>query len=192
MSIKSQSLNRLNLEGLYNTFLGLTPREQTFTLVGFAVAVILLLGLPVSLAVGKLSTLEKAIQQSRENRRQVIREIESYKKMDSQFNAVAKQFEKGFDRTITTTMEKLAQQVGIKDRIESLKERPIAPSDLYDELAVDVRISKVTLDQLADFLYRIEQHEQLILRIKQLQVKPRYGNRNLLDASFQVATYRLQ
>ena len=64
MGLKSRSLNRLNLEALYNTFLGLTPREQTFALIGAGVALLIVVGLPVSLASSKLSSLEEAIEKA--------------------------------------------------------------------------------------------------------------------------------
>ena len=89
-------------------------------------------------------------------------------------------------------MESLAEKSGIKDRIENIKERAATPSELFDEVAVDVRITKVTVPQLVDFLYNIEQHPQLFLKVKQIQVKRRYDNRQLLDVSFQASTYRLQ
>lgn len=192
MGVKSQSLSRLNLEALYNTFLGLTPREQTFSLVGAAVALLLLIGLPISLASGKLSDLESAIEKGQENRRQVMRAIETFSQMQDQLKGVETRFQGGFDSTITTTMETLATQAGIKDRIDSLKERPSVPSELYDEVSADVRLTKVTLSQLVDFLFKIEHHPKLLLRVKQIQVKPRFDNKQLMDVTFQVSTYRFQ
>jgi len=192
VGLKSRSLNRLNLEALYNTFLGLTPREQTFALIGAGVALLIVVGLPVSLASSKLSSLEEAIEKGQENRRQVVRQIEGFQQMEGELKKVEGQLQGGFDATITTTMETLATEAGIKERIDSLKERPAVPSEFFDELAVDVRLTKVTLPQLTDLLYKIEHHSRLVLRVKQMQIKPRFDNKQLLDATFQVSTYRLQ
>ncbi|OGQ05205.1 MAG: hypothetical protein A2W61_02550 [Deltaproteobacteria bacterium RIFCSPLOWO2_01_44_7] len=192
LKFKYSILQRFNFEALYNTFLGLQPREQIFALLGAGFVVLFIVGLPFSLASGKLGSLEKEITQGREKQRQILRELERYQQLKKELETVESKISGGFDATITTTMESLAEKSGIKDRIENIKERAATPSELFDEVAVDVRITKVTVPQLVDFLYNIEQHPQLFLKVKQIQVKRRYDNRQLLDVSFQASTYRLQ
>lgn len=194
MSIKSRYsfLQRFDLEALYNTFLGLESREQIFALVGVGILVLLVLGLPISLASGKLGSLENQINQGQEKQRQILHELDRYRQLQSELKGIETQISKGFDATITTTMETLADKSGIKERIENIKERPATPSDLYDEVSADVRLTRVTVPQLVDYLYSIEHHPNLFLKIKQIQIKRRYDNRQLMDANFQVSTYRLQ
>jgi len=55
-----------------------------------------------------------------------------------------------------------------------------------------VRLSKVTLPQLIDFLYSIEYDKTRLLRVKELRLRTRFDNKQLFDVSFQVSTYRLQ
>ena len=194
MGLKSRYslFRRFDLDSLYNTFVGLTPREQMMALGVSAFLLLLVVGLPISLMSGKLSGLEKRIDQSRETQKQVLRDIEYFQKLQADMKTVEDRFSRGFDSTITTTMETLAGQAGIREQIDSLKERPPNPSDLFDENSVDVRLRKVTLPQLVDYLFKIEHHPQLLLRVKQIQIKPRYDNKQLLDVSFQVSTFRLQ
>ncbi len=194
MGLKSRYslLRRIDLDSLYNTFVGLTSREQMIAAGVSVFLLLLVIGLPISLMSGKLSHLEKRIEETRETQKQVLRSIEYFQKLQSELKTVEDRFSHGFDATITTTMETLAGQAGIREQIDSLKERPPNPSDLFDENAVDVRLRKVTLPQLVDYLFKIEHHPQLLLRVKQVQIKPRFDNKQLLDVSFQVATFRLQ
>ena len=192
MAINLQHFRRLNFEALYNTFLGLQPREQMVALIGTGVAVLIILGLPLSLASSKLGSLETQITQGRDKERQIVRELERYQQLQQQLKGAESQISKGFDSTITTTMETLADKSGIKDRIENIKERGSTPSELFDEVSVDVRITRVTVPQLIDYLYNIEHHPQLFLKVKQIQIKRRFDNKQLFDVSFQASTYRLQ
>jgi hypothetical protein len=194
MALKSKYsfLKRFDFGTLYNTFLGLQPREQIFALVGAGVLVLVVFGLPFSLASGKLGSLEKQIGQGHDKQRGVLRELERYNQLQQELKGIESQISGGFDATITTTMEQLAEKSGIKDRIDNIKERAATPSELFDELAVDVRLTKVTIPQLVDYLYNIEHHPELFLRIKQIQIKRRYDNKQLMDVTFQASTYRLQ
>ncbi|MBI4365934.1 MAG: hypothetical protein HY543_03865, partial [Deltaproteobacteria bacterium] len=58
---KYAALRQLSLESLYNTFLGLPPRHQTFWLVGVIAAAVLILVVPLSLASAKLGRLDEKI-----------------------------------------------------------------------------------------------------------------------------------
>lgn len=193
MPLKSKYaiFERFNVQTLYNTFLGLQPREQIIAMVALGFVLLIVVVMPISLASGKISKLEKTIQTSKEQINDVVREIAEYNSEKSQLTSVEALLKSGFDTSISTTIENFAAQSGIKDNVDSLKERAITPSDIFDEASVDVRISKIGLDQLVEFLYKIESERTRVLRIKQLQIKPRYDNRKLLDVSFQVATYKL-
>ena len=193
MPVKSKYaiFERFNVQTLYNTFLGLQPREQIIAIIVVGFVLLLVVVMPISLASGKISKLEKTLQTSKEQINDVVREIADYNREKSQLTSVETLLKAGFDTSISTTIENFASQSGIKENVDSLKERPITPSDIFDEASVDVRMSKISLDQLVEFLYKIESERTRILRIKQLQIKPRFDNRKLLDVSFQVATYKL-
>ncbi len=185
-------LQQLNFEALYNTFLGLESREQIFALIGAGVFFLFLIGLPFSLASSKLSGLEDQLEQGQEKQRQIVHTLDGYKQLQAQLKSLETRVGGGFDETITTTMEQLAEKAGIKERIENIKARAPTPSEMYDEVSTDVRLTKITVPQLIDYLYQIENHPSLFLRIRQIQVKRRYDNRQLLDVNFQVSTYKLQ
>lgn len=194
MKFKSRSLlQQINIEALYNTFLGLQPKEQIYTLVGLGVALLLLIGLPLTLASSKLGGLEKEIIEGREQQREILRELEAYQQIKGQLNQLEKNISQGYDARLTTTIDQLAEESGIKDRIDNIKERGATSTEIFDEISVDVRLTKVTVPQLMDYLYKIEYHPTLFLKIQEIQIKRRYDNKQLLDVPIlRVATYRIQ
>ena len=85
-------------------------------------------------------------------------------------------------------LESIANEVGIGANIEKLRPVNLESNDYYDEVGVDAIVSKVSLNQAIDYLSRLENHPRAPLKIKKLQIKPRYENRSLLNLTFQVST----
>ncbi len=192
MPLKSKYaiFERFNFETLYNTFLGLQSREQLISVVVAGILLILIVIVPISLASGKLSQMEKAISSGREQINDVVREIGEYNKARSQLNAIESQLKGDVDVSISTTLEKLAEQINLKDNLGFGKGESTTSSDIFDEKSAEVKLSRVTLSQLVEFLYKIESEKTRILRIKKLTVAPRFDNRKLLDATaLQVSTF---
>ena len=189
---KYSFLERLNLNSIYNVFLGLPPQQQTVAIAGAAVALALIILLPISLASGRITKLERSYSQNKKEMGNIVFEIEDYNKMKDRLKVMEEDVKKGYDTSLSTTLESLGDKSGIKENIESIKERPVVPSELFDESIVDVRLSKVTLPQLIDFLYSIEYDKTRLLRVKELRLRTRFDNTQLFDVSFQVSTYRLQ
>jgi hypothetical protein len=63
-----------------------------------------------------------------------------------------------------------------------------ASSEAYIEESVAIEMANVTLEQLAKYLYEIEQSQQF-LKIGRLTIKPLLSNRQLLTVSFRVSTF---
>lgn len=187
----SFNLSQLKIGNLYNTYLGMNSREQTIALVVAGVIAVLVIVVPVSLASGKISRLERDIDRGQKQVRDVVHEIDKYQDLRAGLLAAEKKLAGGFDSSITTTMESLATKVGIGGHIDSLKEKPTAVSDILDEVTVDVRMKKVGLKDLMTYLHSIEQNSTKLLRLKTLDIKPRYDNKSELNTSFSVSTFRL-
>jgi general secretion pathway protein M len=187
----SLSLERFKIANLTSAYFGMSPREQTASLVGAAVVLVLVIVLPIAIASGRIGKLEKEVAQGRTQQKEIIRAIEGYSEKKAQLMQLQQTLAGGFDSSISTTLESMAEQAGIKDKIDSLKEKAAAPSDLFDEASVDVRLKRLTLQQTIDFLYAIEHNPDKMLRLRQLSIKPRFDNKQELDVAFTVSTYRL-
>jgi len=84
-------------------------------------------------------------------------------------------------------LEKAALEVGIS--IPQSDERaPVPRGKRHVERAVDIKLRDVNLEQLARFLHKVETGPYLVVT-SQLGVRPRYGNRERMDAEVTVSTF---
>ena len=193
MALKVGGLNlqKLKLENLYNVYFGMTPKEQTMALVVAAAVVVLIIVLPVWAASSRIAKLEQDVGQSKRQFRDVVRAIESYNRRKAELTGLQQSMASGFDASPSTTIEAIADKNGMKEQIDSLKARAAAPSEIFEESSVDIRLKRVKLQPLIDFLTAVENDPEKMLRIKALDVKPRFDNKQDLDVSLTVSTYRL-
>lgn len=179
---------RLNLNELYQTFLGMGPREQILALVGVGVVLLLLVIIPFSCASSKLSKLEKQITNHEKNVGKVVSKINDYKTAEARLKKVEAKILPKSKVQLTTRLESLATQSGIGGNIDSLKEKPGTPGEDFEEVIADVRMSKLSLSQVIEFLFGIENQKDLSLKVIRMKIKPRYDNRQLFDVNFEVST----
>lgn len=179
---------RLNIEELYNTFLAFSPREQLLAVGGIIVVLILIVILPISCASSRLSKLEKQIKSHEKNVRKVIDKIGEYKMAQERLKKLKGKIRPKSQVQLTTRLESLANKAGIKNRIDSLKEKSGTPGEDFEELIVAGRMSRLTLNQLVSYMHSIESQTDLSLKISRMQVKPRYDNRQQFNVNFEVST----
>ena len=179
---------RLKIDEIYETFIGLGQREQIMALVGAAVVVLLIIVIPISCASSKLGKMEKQIRDHEKNVSKVLEKITQYNHAQAKLDSVEKSIRPKSQVQLTTRLESLATQSGIGRSIDSLKEKPGTPGEDYEEVVVAVRMSKLTLSQIMEFLYGIESQKDLSLKINRMQIKSRYDNRSQFDVNFEVST----
>lgn len=189
---KYSLLGRINFEDLYNAFLGLEQRQQTLIVIGGAVLALLLVFVPISCAASKLGKLRGDYEKSREGMSTFLSKINDYQASKKQLSEIQKQLSAGGGQSLTTVLESLANEEGIGGNIEKLKPVNMGTSDYFDEVGVDATIGKVTLDQIVSYLSRIETHPDIPMKVKKLQIKPKYGGRSQLTLTFQVSTMQIK
>ena len=119
MSLRSKHsiLGRLNLDGIYNAFLGLPPQQQTIAMIAVAVGLIIIILLPISLASGKIGKMEKKLGLSQKEMGSIVHEIEDYGRMKEQLKEMEGRIKSGYDASLSTTLESLASKAGINENI---------------------------------------------------------------------------
>ena len=147
MSLKSKYsfLERINVNAVYNYFLGLPPQQQTMSLIGAVVGLVIIILLPISLASGKIGRMESSFNKSKQEMGNIVYEIDDYNQMKSKLASFEDSLKTGYDSTLATTIENLAEKSGMQDNIDSIKERPIVSTELFDEsiVAVDRLTGKI-------------------------------------------------
>ncbi len=91
--------------------------------------------------------------------------------------------------TLFSYLEKRAGEAAVKTNIRSLTPLASAPTGAYEETAVEMKLDRLTMRQLTDFLYRVESPEEMI-RVRRISVVKMKESPEYLSALIQVFTYQ--
>jgi general secretion pathway protein M len=91
--------------------------------------------------------------------------------------------------TLFSYLEKRAGDAGVKTNIKSMNPLKSAPEGAYEETAVEMRLDKLTMKQLTDFLYLVESREDLV-RIRKMSVGKMKESPEYMSVLIQVFTYQ--
>ena len=94
--------------------------------------------------------------------------------------------EQGF--ALFSYLEKAAGTAKVKENIKSMKPSTSKGQGDYKESTVEVRIEAVTLQQLVDYLYRIESPDKVVY-IKRMSIQENKKGKGYIDAILQVLTF---
>ena len=170
--------------------MNLSQREQR-VLVGAAAALVLLIVyLSVDSMLNKYDQLADRITSTRGEIEKISRLGEQYMEAHKEvadMKAKLDQMEKGF--SLLSFIEDLSNKENIRENIGSVKPKKLPLNDSYDENIVELNMDNVTLPELVDFIFKIENSGHL-LKVKRLRIKTRYDNHDLLNVTLQVTTYK--
>jgi general secretion pathway protein M len=93
------------------------------------------------------------------------------------------------DFSLFSYLEKKAQQAGVKGNIKNMSSSRGAQTANYEESLIDMRLDKITVKQLTDFLYYAESTADLI-KIKRITVTKMRENPEYLSAQIQLALFQ--
>jgi general secretion pathway protein M len=91
--------------------------------------------------------------------------------------------------TLFSYLEKRAGDAAVKTNLRSLTPLMLAPMGAYEETAVEMKLDRLTMKQLTDFLYRVESPEEMI-RVRRISVVKMKESPEYLSALIQVFTYQ--
>ena len=168
------------------------PRERLF--LGGAGAVLLLF-LIFKFAIDPLvkhsADLDRQIVAARRQLVELRTMQQEYQRQKTVVDTINSQLKKQQNFAIFSRLEEFAGQTGIRNKILYMKPTVSTPSEVYNEESVEIKMEGVTLEQLVRYLHYIENSPQL-LKIKRLEIKPRFDNRQILTATFRVSAFTLK
>lgn len=92
--------------------------------------------------------------------------------------------------TLFSFLEKQAGRTGVKTNIKYMKpSTSTANKDSYKESSVEIKLEKITLKQLVEYLHLVESPEDVVI-IKIISIKQSKGSPEYLTTLMQVVTYR--
>jgi general secretion pathway protein M len=86
-------------------------------------------------------------------------------------------------------LEKQAGEAAVKTNIRSMNPLKSSPAGIYEETAVEMKLDKLTMKQLVDFLYRVESPEEMV-RIRRASILKMKESPEYLSVLIQVFTYQ--
>ncbi|MBM3222934.1 MAG: type II secretion system protein M [Candidatus Tectomicrobia bacterium] len=175
-----------------NFWRNLQPRERFFLAgAGGVLVVFLLFKLVIDPLFKHSADLDRQIVAARRQLTELRTMQQEYQRQKSVVDSINSQLKKQQNFAIFSRLEELAGQTGIRNKILHMKPTVSTPSEVYNEESVEVRMEGVTLEQLVRYLHSVESSPQL-LKIKRLEMKPRFDNRQILTATFRVSAFTLK
>jgi general secretion pathway protein M len=135
-----------------------------------------------------LELQKRRVQAKREEYREVQELGRRFENLRTRIEGIEAHLRRSRDFSILSYLEGLARRQQVQDRIVQMRPRPGEVSRYYRENSVEIRMERVRLPELVRYLYEVENSPEL-LRIKQIQVRPRFDDSDLLDVRFQVSSY---
>ena len=91
------------------------------------------------------------------------------------------------DFTLFSYLEKKTGEAGVKPNVKYINPSRAPVSSGYEETSVDLKLEKITLKQLVNFLYMVESREDLIA-LRKITVAKVKEDPDYLNATIQVTT----
>jgi Tfp pilus assembly protein PilO len=172
-----------------NFFQNLQLREKILVVcAAVGVVLFLLFMLIIEPVLDRSARLDRQIRKAEQDLKNLHAYRREYNRQKRMLDRLNTQLSEQQDIKILSRLEKLARDTGTSDSITGMTPSVNSSTEAYVEESVAIEMADVTLDQLAKYLYEIEQSRQF-LKIKRLTIKPRVNNRQLLTVSFRVSTF---
>lgn len=169
----------------------LAKREKYF--VGIAVCSIvlfLLLQMIIFPFFEKRDRLKNGVKVKEEALREIMRLSAEYQAYVGDSLEIQQRLAKrttGF--TLFAFLEQAAGEAGVKENIEYMKPSTSKGTGPYRESMVEMELEGITLNQLTQYLHRIESPEDLV-SIKRMSIKQNKKEAGYLDVVFQALTFQ--
>jgi hypothetical protein len=190
LKTKYSPLQHFSVENLFAAFGGLSQRNKIVALATVGFLFFMILFLPISLFSGKVNSLRREVTTAQKAYSQVSDKVAEYQKARDEITALESQFGSGTAGSLTSRVEGLAKDQGIT--VDQMREKAPQETDYMEINSIEVKLSNISLSQLLDFIYNLENDKTSPMRVRRIEIKPKSGNRQQLDVSCDVATFVLK
>ena len=166
----------------------INPREKRALVAGgCAVAALLIYLLVVSPYMSAMERLDRRIERKTEELREVLALQEEYFRLKEKTEILEKMVRSTPGFSLLSYLENLATKNDIKKQIAYMKPLTTPGNEKYRESSVEMKLESITLTQLVNYLYEVEQSKQPI-RIKRINIAKKKGE-SYLDVTLQASTF---
>jgi hypothetical protein len=190
LKTKYSPLQHFSLDNVLTSFGELSPSRKLLAVAVAGLALVLLLFLPLSLVSGKIASLKKDISSAQKGTLQVADKIAEYQRVKVEADALDARFSRAGGGSLSTRIENAAKLSNLN--VDQVKEKAPTETDFLEISSLDVTLKNIDLKSLTDFLYALENDQSAPMRIRRIQIKPKFNNRQMMDVTFEVATFSVK
>jgi len=169
--------------------MNLTQREKQ-TIVAGAVLFGLIVAFQVFVrpAIGRLRTLRRVVS----DKQQLLGELRA---KSEQYNTISGELERmrlemgrqPEERKILSFVERIQKDSGLIQNVVYMKPSAMTVKDVYEQKTIEIKLQSITLDQLIQFLLKIESSE-FTVGFRTLEIKRSLRDSGLLDTTIQLVS----
>jgi general secretion pathway protein M len=180
----------MSLQAKFNN---LNKRERYAIMIGIGIlAIFLIVQFIVEPIFSKTEQKKKTLQTKSvmlEQMRQWQAEYDSLTQKASLSQSRFRNRPNGF--TLFAFLNRLAGEAGVKDRITNMKPtKKVEKNSRYKLSRVEMKLDAITLEQLTNYLYKIETSKNMV-EVKKISISKKDKKQRLINAVLQVETYEL-
>ena len=132
---------------------------------------------------------KKALIQKKENIKKIHQLQEEYRQLQNQAVNIQNRLQKRSPSfTLFSFIEERATKAKVKQQINSMTPSTSEGEGLLQESRVDLKLEKISLLQLVDFLQQVESTEDVVA-IKRISIQENSKEEGLLDVVMQIITF---
>ena len=176
------------LTSFWNT---LSRRDQRLAMI-MVVAIVCFVGYFVVTGVrARVDRLETSVGDKERDLQTIQGMVGSLGETQARIAELEEQFSQYKDFSVSGFLESTGEEIKITDNIKGINDQGLSEGDYFDEHRYEVVMKQVTLEQLVNYLYKIQSAPQP-LRIDRLVVRANTRNREELNANVEVVFSQLK
>lgn len=180
---------KARLHAIAVAFERMSGREQAMVLLLVLAFIGALVGFGGYVVNRDLAVRNKRIALKLEKLKELAELRSDYQRRLSDQNRLANEVKQNQGTRILSYLEDLAKRAKVDLQNAAERTGPSTGSDQVKEEAAEVMVQNVSLDRLYELLRSIEQGNPLV-KVRQLKIKTRFDNKEMLDASITVGTFK--
>jgi general secretion pathway protein M len=154
-------------------------------------AALIIFVLMSSYGIHQLSSGKRELAMLREQRNEMLQMKDEYLALKQQIDSVEGRKNPSGPQGIVQAVDEVFQTMGLKDKIKTLKST--GKKEIRDgfEEDADLYIEKVTMNEMVNILYRIE-NAPMVLTMKKVTIKKSFENPELLNISLVISFIKIK
>ncbi|MHC4536104.1 MAG: type II secretion system protein GspM [Planctomycetota bacterium] len=172
--------------------MNLTQREKQTVAAGAVLfGLIVAFQVFVRPAIDQVRTLRRVVSDKQQLLGELRAKSEQYKAVSRELEKIRLELErKPEERKILSFVERIQKDSGLMQNVVYMKPSVMTVKDVYEQKTIEIKLQSITLDQLIQFLLKIESSE-FTIGIRTLEIKRGLRGSGLLDTTIQLVSLSL-